>query len=387
MGHARDWRLWAFAGLIAILNTSPALAAEPAKGAMTPAAERLAYYRRVYLTEGYEKAGARDPKWDAKAREALEQYVKISADDPGRTGDEDDLCLAACGECQDVRCPDALVFYAGARLSTMAGLDEKGQIEFHLYAAARALKQKEYPPVVRSMILLRGASFVTRANRLRPQPEAMEYGKRLLAEGLEQLQAALADPEIPPSTAAFLFTLVGVASQDMEGDRLKLVTEAMRTAEKSPLSKSRQLTIAAQELKHYAWDARGGAWAGEVTKEGWKLFGERIAAARAGLEQAWKLDPTNAEAAAGMVDVARAQQLPRDEMERWYRRAVDLDPTLHEAIESKLEYLEPKWHGSREEMLAFGRELLRDGKWNDGQPMNLVAAHLRLAQYEEGADL
>src|SRR6266496_1140299 len=33
----------------------------------------------------------------------------------------------------------------------------------------------------------------------------------------------------------------------------------------------------AETLRNYAWKARGGGWAGEVTETGWKLFHERLA--------------------------------------------------------------------------------------------------------------
>jgi hypothetical protein len=69
-------------------------------------------------------------------------------------------------------------------------------------------------------------------------------------------------------------------------------------------------------------------------------------------------------------------------MERWYRRAIEADPTMDATLEAKLEYLEPKWHGSEQEMLAFGRELLKDGNWESRQPLKLVDVHLQLVMTE-----
>ena len=46
-------------------------------------------------------------------------------------------------------------------------------------------------------------------------------------------------------------------------------------------------------------------------------------------------------------------------MEEWFRRAMKADPGNYSACSSKLYYLEPKWHGSEEEMLAFGASAWR----------------------------
>jgi len=46
----------------------------------------------------------------------------------------------------------------------------------------------------------------------------------------------------------------------------------------------------------------------------------------------------------------------------------------------KMEWLEPKWHGSVEELVAFGRELRDGADWSALRPMLLVDAHLRAAE-------
>ena len=51
----------------------------------------------------------------------------------------------------------------------------------------------------------------------------------------------------------------------------------------------------------YAWDARTGKWAKDVTEAQSELFRERLARAEAALERAWRLDPNNARAATQML--------------------------------------------------------------------------------------
>src|SRR6185503_19500901 len=106
------------------------------------------------------------------------------------------------------------------------------------------------------------------------------------------------------------------------------------------------------------WDARGSGTRNTVTPEGWKLFRERLAEARKFVEAAWKTAPTNAAIPNAMLQVAVGQQWARSEMEQWFKRAMDLDPKNYRACDIKLGYLQPKWYGSAEDMVAFGRECL-----------------------------
>jgi hypothetical protein len=120
-----------------------------------------------------------------------------------------------------------------------------------------------------------------------------------------------------------------------------------------------------------------------VTEEGWKLFEERLAKAKAALEAAWKLDPTDAKVAAQMVTVCMGRGHPREQMEVWFRRAMEADGDCVEACPAKLGYLLPKWHGSEEEVLAFARACVRTGNYEADLPMMLVEAHTELAAHTE----
>src|SRR5207302_6524764 len=53
----------------------------------------------------------------------------------------------------------------------------------------------------------------------------------------------------------------------------------------------------------FAWDARGGGYAGTVTPEGWKLFRERLDEATKCFEKAWDLDPTDFRGPTAMLQV------------------------------------------------------------------------------------
>jgi hypothetical protein len=76
------------------------------------------------------------------------------------------------------------------------------------------------------------------------------------------------------------------------------------------------------------------------------------------------------------------QSSARTEMEKWFSRAIKINPGDYTACDRKLYYLEPKWHGSVEEMFQFAREI---GRASDDPralqiPLILPQAHWRLAE-------
>ena len=122
------------------------------------------------------------------------------------------------------------------------------------------------------------------------------------------------------------------------------------------------------ELIDWGWKARGEGWANTVTPEGWKLFRERLGRARAELEQAVKRNSSGYRAHVGLVLLARGLELPREFMEEHFRQAVRIQPRALAAYSEKWEYLRPRWHGDAEQLLAFGKECLETGDWDNDIP-------------------
>jgi hypothetical protein len=131
----------------------------------------------------------------------------------------------------------------------------------------------------------------------------------------------------------------------------------------------------------YAWHARGGDYADKVTDQGWTLFAERLVEAEKALAKAWELDPHDPRTARHMMTVELGQGRGRQRMELWFKRATDLNPNYIEAFSAKLRYLEPKWYGTPEDMLEFGRECVASKKWGGHVPLILRDAHEALAGY------
>jgi hypothetical protein len=79
-----------------------------------------------------------------------------------------------------------------------------------------------------------------------------------------------------------------------------------------------------------------------------------------------------------MLTVEKADSRGRDEMEVWFHRAMEADGNNVQACRLKLDWLDPKWHGTEEEMLAFGRACRATGNWRIGMTLLVAEAHDRV---------
>lgn len=164
------------------------------------------------------------------------------------------------------------------------------------------------------------------------------------------------------------------------GDR-KVGFDAIRPVVEKAAPGSFAATVRGMFYVSYAWDARTRQVAGRVTDEQWRGFAERLESAKEAFELAWRLDDTNSQAAAGMITVELGQGKGRARMEEWFARAMKADPNNFQACALKAEYLQPKWHGSEKDLLAFGRECLAGKNWKARLPLILADAHLTLSYY------
>jgi hypothetical protein len=124
----------------------------------------------------------------------------------------------------------------------------------------------------------------------------------------------------------------------------------------------------------FAWLARGGGYANQVSTNAWQGFYEKLTIADTAYRKAWTLNPHDVRIPTQMIEMAVSEQKDRSEMELWFQRAMQLDTNNYDACMEKLRYLRPEWYGSRDEMLAFGRECVATN-WGGRVPLILLEAH------------
>jgi hypothetical protein len=130
-----------------------------------------------------------------------------------------------------------------------------------------------------------------------------------------------------------------------------------------------KLDLDGQYFVDAAWCARGSSWASSVTDEGWQHFKERLAKANDILETAYAKYPAEGEIARSMINVELGQGQGRDRMEMWFQRATKANPDDYAAYKCKEWYLQPRWYGSVEDIVSFGKECVKTGNWAARIPM------------------
>jgi len=334
--------------------------------------QRLAWNLKT-LVEPYEKAGHANAKWDEPAKRALTEFARVRAkvtatNEFGLAIISTNVALAVAAGCDD-----PMVKYLFVRFT----LDQTNSKEVFLDSyckTARDMRESTYPPIRKfysALWALRQAFYAFGTNSPKHS-----YGGEMARLLVSNLLPGLSDPTMPAREA---YDIANETIEVFNGDTNyyqqvysiigKPLAEGWPDAYTTWLWKGRACI-------HLAWTARGKGWANSVTDEGWKLFDERLAAAEEALQHAWKLYPKDKQICHEMMTVMLGQGGGRQRMEVWFNRAMELDPNDIDACKDKLYYLEPKWHGSEEAQLAFGRECVRSKTWGGKVPLALLDAHV-----------
>ncbi len=124
-----------------------------------------------------------------------------------------------------------------------------------------------------------------------------------------------------------------------------------------------------------AWTARGTGWASQVTEDGWKKFNQHLAEARTFLVKAWKANPKSPVAASRMISVTMAGVPVAGESERtWFDRAIAARCDYRQAYEAMISAYRPRWIGSYELMLAFGKACMDTKRYDTDIPVYFARA-------------
>ena len=330
------------------------------------------------LTENYLQKGHHDAAWDEDATNALSVFAQIRADSASVEEVQYSFLATSCEQAVRRGCEDPMILYLNTRfgLARQEGMTDEVMAQgFRKAAAATA----QYPCawIRQFYICLRTAEAIDNSLPGQPSPE----GHRFRRDALLRLQRALDEPDIPVVEAQEACRDL-LASLDKWPNQYPEYFKALEPILQEHWPKEGFVLLLKGEFEiNQAWRARGSGYADTVTEDGWKQFSTHLAQAAQALEKAWKLSPSNPKIAIQMMQVELGEGKGRKRMELWFDRAMALDPDNYDACHHKRNYLEPKWHGSPEEMIAFGRECVASEKWGGRVPLTLVDAHVSLAGY------
>lgn len=154
--------------------------------------------------------------------------------------------------------------------------------------------------------------------------------------------------------------------------------------ETSKLPEWIRLTLLGNAEKELAWVKRGTGWANEVSQAGWRGFADHLKTARDLLGQAARLRPDRPEAASKMITVSLGESMDLTEIRAWFDRAVSAQFDYYPAYTALMWAYRPRWHGSHELMLAFGRACAATRRFDTYVPSLLRVAAMDVIS--EGVD-
>jgi tetratricopeptide (TPR) repeat protein len=340
--------------------------------------ERKLKYNRETLAAAYEKIGHKDPKWDEHAHAAMELAAQYFSND-GDPNAQLKHIHAATTQAFAAGCNDPLILYLHARSSDPKTPD--ANLERSYAKAARAMASSEYPPTRRATAMFRAADrYLKRLDDSRAKAEA----KRLFDAGLLLLPVSAREEERCIDTENSWYdsahdALAGYRKLGYDLDKAWGGIDKVLAGEKS-LEVTRLLLKGDFHIQ-WAWQARGTGPTKSVPANDAKKFDDRLQIARQSLEKSLQVAPHYDMPATLMLTVEKGQSRGREEMEKWFDRAIEFHPSYDVCLE-KLEWLQPKWHGSTEEMLAFAHACRDSANWERRYPLVIVDAHLMIANMQ-----
>jgi hypothetical protein len=275
-------------------------------------------------------------------------------------------------------CDDPMIRYMQARYRTDANQTNRDTIAIEFVAAQESMTRSAYHPLFKFMAGWRAADLSREADTNSDHmPSVM-----LTTVALEDLARDTSAPvdDVFDMTVVWLRCANNAQWYDFVLSDLEPLLKANwgRT--------ERWHRFEGWLERQRAWFARGGGWADSVTEKGWEGFRQHMAVAERFLTRAWQMNSNCAETARLMMDVelAQGQGLGREEM--WFDRAMAADRNYDDAAVAMAWYLQPRWYGSDNATLQFGRRCVASTNWGGRVPLVLVDTHHSLATYYKLTD-
>lgn len=332
---------------------------------------KIAHARNVRtMVESYERLGSRNEAWDEPAREMIRSWVLFFDGDPSapEIASLDPLSrkLLALG------CDDPLVLYCCARTNQEAPF-----IRDLFERSVAGYKERKYPRYLAMFSALR----VGRAY------SDLKLGDDMVRQADDQALAFLGEAiEDGSYTAQEMPILV----EELDGQPLfeRRGADVCALFEKNPsVEKWITHTLRGLHYKNAAWEARGGGYASTVTAAGWKGFRDNLEKATQEFTESWKLKPDHPLAATAMIAVAMGSGgEPRASMRMWFERAIAAKLDHRDAYNAMVWGLRPRWFGSHEDMLAFGKRCLETKRFDTWVPDVYFGAVLDIASELQDPD-
>lgn len=323
------------------------------------------------LGGAYNSVGNRDPKWDKHARAALDAYAQTWTAPVDERDTLLDLISDAADNAVGEGCQDPMIRYLYVRYSPEVRAKPLADRQNLYQDAADRLEGSSYPAIRKFHANVDAADILWWDQNHDLWQQVVNHREAAISDLVQAVQDKLLPVADADAAAQQLFDLIQYNEQESTNAYDQIETALAHQSGAETMSDFIKATF----YINCAWQARGHGSADQVTPEGWRLFAERLEVARKALEHAWSRDPQDPQIPTLMISVVLGQQSGRPEMEKWFDRAMKADPNNYAACRAKLHFLLPEWYGSRDEMVAFGRECVASTNWGGQVPLILLDAH------------
>ena len=325
--------------------------------------DRLTWQRKTLL-DAYDKCGKKNPRWDRDAHVALEAAVQFHSRENSPREIQREI-LDACRRAMTAGCDDPLILLLEVMASNAYEDSGSDPTLPRFLLAVDALEHSPYPAIRKVWALTEAVKVASSQTSATAEQKISRHVDLIL----KWLPVSLADEGINPSLETYWMSAFGAVikgrravTKDVE-ETLVWIDEQVK---RMPQLKVSWLQARSFFLKLYAWEARGSGTADTVTKDGWEKMNARLAEAKKSIDQAWTLKPGAYLTAYQELNLTVGMDSDRAEMERWFQSAMEANGNGLRACLTKIQWLEPKWHGSDEELIAFGRLCGDTKNWEAG---------------------
>ncbi len=340
--------------------------------------ERLKEHQETYRG-AYEKVGTRDARWNEPARKALDLAAELFSNGPEAKVSLDDVYKPA-KEAVEAGCDDPMILYLYARCPAGSSFPGEEEYRKRMNRAAKALENSEYSASMKASGLARSALSLSSNGATE---EDRKEAQRELDALLDLVTKGAATDKEKPSWDSQWYWVSLVAIE--VGKQLGLDDPAAYEKVDAALAKvegreALRKAVRGRFFYDWGWEARGQRFAAFVGRDQFRSFDDRLTEAKKSLVEAWKIRPGFPRIAALMVDVDKSNGGNREEMEMWFERAMESDADDFNACLSKLDWLDPKWHGDGYgDMVAFGKACAATKNAKTGITLLVAEAHWRVA--------
>ena len=313
-------------------------------------------WMQAHLLQAYDQKSTRNPKWNEPAREAIVLATTWSRD-PAQTDRMRD-CFAKATE---AGCDDGLLlYYYGLFYSTEPGAQDRRTLELLTQAVVGVCDRSDYPDWIRCLVASQAEMLLNR----RPELKVGQFSRELPGDYTPSQFFELITPQdgLPDRLLFEMAEMISRQDGNLGAKHwYEQLAKPFALCAADPVYP--QIFKAMCDLRHaLVVDQIPGR---HVAQDQEQL----LAAAQTVLEKAYVMDSQLSIIPREMMRILFARGTSREAIDRWFKRAMAVNPDDFEACTLMLEALPTK------EKLDFGRQCLAGQNWRGRLPIILVHAH------------